>query len=191
MIVNAVNSESFLPRAMIIVLDDDLINYLNINSFGMSVAYGRVLHYLFSEVNRLVAIKKDFLWMKSKKSHYPEIIWVNPPFHRSFRNNTHRNKFSKALDATAAIYSDNWSLKLKCIWTSEGQDLFLADANRYTSNGLLTYWMAVDRTIKFWDTALSPLNKMFKKKQTPRPQQGRPAMQRSSKFFWKKRKNEY
>ena len=48
-----------------------------------------------------------------------------------------------------------WSLKLKKIWDSDNSMLFLRDEKHFTATGLMTYWMAVDRTVKFWDTALS------------------------------------
>ena len=48
-----------------------------------------------------------------------------------------------------------WSLLLKKIWNSEDNSLYLRDSHRFAATGYMTYWMAVDRTIKFWDTALN------------------------------------
>ena len=122
----------------------------------MSLTYRKLLHYLMSKVNKLILTKKDFLPAWLKRLHQPEILWINPPFHSGFRNNGQRNKFSWALDNTAAIYEGTWSLKLKCIWDTQVKELFLSDMNRFSAHGLMMYWMAVDCTIHFWDTALSP-----------------------------------
>ena len=187
-LVNTLNSEQLLPRAIVIVLDDDLIWYINIDRFGMSVVYGRILHYIFSEFHKLIVAKKDFLRMKSKRHHFPELLWIDPPFHNAFNNNSKRHKFSKALDNTAAIYIDNWSLKLKRIWDPQSTDLFLQDVQRYTSKGLMTYWMAVDRTIKFWDTALSPVNKMQTATKHPGQKQHTKKRGHADKFYWQRKR---
>ena len=156
---NAVNEEKLLPRAVVIVLEDDLINYVNIHTFGMSMVFGKILHYIFSEFNKIITAKKDILKPKSRRNCYSELLWINPPFNKDFSNNPQHSKFGKALNTTASIYADNWSLQLKRIWDTQSQDLFIPGARRFSSKGLMTYWMVVDRTIRFWDTALSPLSR--------------------------------
>ena len=187
----AINGEPLLPRAIVVVLDDDLINTINIDSFGMSLACGKILHYLFSEFHKIISARKDMLHLKAKRPHYPEVIWINPPFHSGFGNNAQRNKFTKAFDTTAAIYNDTWSLKLKRIWDPQSSDLFLKEANRFTAKGLMTYWMAVDRTMKFWDTALSPAHKVVSTHQDVE-NTGRPMNKKKNrhfnKFHWQKRR---
>ena len=186
---NMICEEKVLPRAIVFVLDNDMIKYAGIAGFGMSLAYGKLLHFLLSEVHRMIQTRKDYLPLKAKKQHFPEIIWINPPFHCNFANvdNSQRNKFSRALDTTAAIYEENWSLKLKRIWNPQSSELFLKESQRFTTKGFMTYWMAVDRTIRYWDTALSPLKKVhhqnawhqnFKNQKYQRTSKG--------KFFWKK-----
>ena len=132
-LAGALNEEKLLPKAIVFILDDDMIKYANINKFGMSLAYGKLLHYLMCEINKLISVKKDFLPVHSRRPHQPEMIWINPPFHLGFKNNTQRNKFSRALDNTAAIYEDTWSLKLKHIWDAQGHELFLPEANRFSA----------------------------------------------------------
>ena len=188
-LIQAINSEPLLPRAIVVVLDDDLIKFININGFGMSMAYSRILHYLFSEFNKIIAARKDILPLKAKCLHYPELIWVNPPFNTGFVNNPQRNKFSKALDSTAAIYADNWSLQLKRIWDTQGRDLYLPRYSRFTSKGLMTYWMAVDRSVRFWDTALSPLNRRTNPTTTPVAPKATHKKRGCNKFKWFKNKD--
>ena len=129
----------------------------------------------------MIMARKDHLPLKAKRKHYPEIIWINPPFH------SQRNKFAKAMDATAAVYADNWSLQLKRIWDTQGCELYLDQVHKFSAKGYMMYWMAVDRTIKFWDTALSPLHKIKKKNQTTtgdyNPERTNCGNHRTSKFF--------
>ena len=82
------------------------------------------------------------------------MLWIVPPFHSGFPDNSQCAKFSKALDTTAALYPNMWALKLKKIWNPEDTSLYLQESARFTATRLMSYWMAVDRTVKFWDTAL-------------------------------------
>ena len=161
----------------------------------MSLAYGKLLHYLFSEFNKMIMARKDQLPLKAKRKHYPELLWINPPFHSSFINNSQQNKFAKAMDTTAAVYADNWSLQLKRIWDTQGRELYLDQVHKFSAKGLMTYWMAVDRTIKFWDTALSPLHKSKKKAATTvsttatfNSDRNNCGHRRTNKFFWKRKR---
>ena len=170
----ALNDKTRLPRAIIIVLDNDMIKYINLNGYGISMAYGKLFHYIFSEFNKMIATRKDQFPLKAMKEHTRELLWINPPFHSSFTNNSQCNKFTKAMDTMAAIYADNWSLQLKRIWDTQARDLYLDQAHYYSAKGLVTYWMAVDCTIKFWDTALGPIHKTKQK----------PYAELSEKFWW-------
>ena len=49
-LAHALNSKLRLLKAIVVVLDNDLINYTNFPHFGMSLLYGRLRHYIFSEV---------------------------------------------------------------------------------------------------------------------------------------------
>ena len=180
---NAIQDEIILPRAIVIILEDDMIDYVNVDGFGISLAYGKLLHYLFSEFNKMIAAHKDQLPLRAKRQHFPELLWINPYFHSSFNNNGQRNKFTKAMDTTAAIYADNWSLQLKHIWDPQNREIYLDHACRFSSKGLMTYWMAVDHTIQFWETALSPVHKKKQSKSTFFPGRGK---QRTNKFSWRK-----
>ena len=122
--------------------------------------------------------------------NYSTIFSVNPPFHSSFTNNSQCNKFMKAMDTMAAIYADNWSLQLKRIWDTQAHDLYLDQAHHYSAKGLLTYWMAVDCTIKFWDTAFSPIHKTNKNhmQNCQKSFGGNKRVQWTNKFSWKREK---
>ena len=104
--------ESRLPKAIIFVLDNDILKYAGSKDFGMSVIYGRLVHYLFSEVNKLLTMRKEMSPLKGLCDGYPQVLWIHPPFHMYFVDNTERAKFGKALDKTVTLYQYMWSLKL-------------------------------------------------------------------------------
>ena len=64
-LAGALNEER-LPKAIVFVLEDDMINYANVNRFGMSLVYGKLLHYLMSEINKLILAQKDLLPPQAK-----------------------------------------------------------------------------------------------------------------------------
>ena len=123
-LAEALNEDIAPPRAIVFVLEDDMICYINISKFGMSLTYGRLLHYLFSEVNKLISAKCAAMPLRARHPYHPEVIWINPPFHLGFANNSERNKFNRALDTTADLYDYMWSLKLKCIWDTQSHEPF-------------------------------------------------------------------
>ena len=150
----ALNNEEFLPKAVVFILDNDLIKFVNIASFGISVIYGRIIHYMCDEIMKLLTSKKEKLPKRATRDQFPHVIWIVPPFHSFFTDNPQCAKLGKALDNTVVLFKNMWSLKLKKIWDSQDSTLYVKDSHRFTVTGLMTYWMAVDRTIKFWDTSL-------------------------------------
>ena len=149
----ALSKEKHLPKAVVVVPEDNLIQYEALDEYGVSLTYGHLLHYIFSEFNRLLRIKIEMLPKKARRNVH--IIWIHPPFHCYFKDNNLRHKFSKALDTMAAMYPNNWSLQLKKVWNTEDPNLYIRDAKRYTATGLMTYYLAIDRTVRFWNTNLN------------------------------------
>ena len=53
------------------------------------------------------------------------------------------------------LHPHNRALELKQIWDAEDTNLYIAEVARYTAAGLNSYWKAIDRTIKFYDSILN------------------------------------
>ena len=167
-IARAFNSQQALPKVIVIVLDDDIINFVPVDEFGVSIIYGRIIHYLFAECKKLLALKRERLPKKALVETH--LIWIAPPFHNGFSNSNLHAKFSRNLDNIANLFEGMWSLKLKKIWDPADFNLYLQDAKRFTAMGLMSYWMAVERAIRFWDTVLKE-NKMKQLRCQPNPPQ--------------------
>ena len=45
----AISEQKLLPKWVVIVLDDDLLKYLNFNQYGISDALGRLINYIMME----------------------------------------------------------------------------------------------------------------------------------------------
>ena len=114
------------------------------------------------EHNRIIEKYKDFLPIKSKCHNFPQIIWIEAPVHDSFSNNLMRQKYNHTVDTASQFHENTWSLQLKKVWDSHNHSLFNKVENKYSIEGIKTYWEAVDKTIRYADTIL--LKKPFKPK---------------------------
>ena len=68
------------------------------------------------------------------------------------------------------------ALQMIKIWHHDDSAAFINESYRFTTEGLIKYWMSVDSTIRYWFTAIG--NKQLMKKNQKF---------RSSKFTWKKK----
>ena len=157
LLVNLMHKEVLLPRLIAIVLDDDLVKYLNHDGCGASKAIGRILNELMIDFRKLVTRQKEFLDKKSKKALYPQFVWIEAPINVNFGNNTGRRKYNDRLHAVSKFHENVTILEMKKIWDPDCTRLYVAESDHYTCEGYSTYWAAVDCTMKFMDTI------MFKK----------------------------
>ena len=93
------------PRLVVIILDDDLITFLDTECDRHAESYPltKMLEWLMTELTRVVAAYKDYLPEKSKKDNYPHFMWVQTPFHINFNNNEHQENFNKNLARSGKI----------------------------------------------------------------------------------------
>ena len=96
-LVKAINQEIILPKAIVIILDNDLILATKYTGFGTSDIYGRIIHWLSNQFAKLVAIQKDRLPKKALKPDYPTFIWMAPPTNVRFPDNESRIKMAKSI----------------------------------------------------------------------------------------------
>ena len=151
---------------------------------------GRVINEIMSDHRKLLQRQKEYLLHKSKKYMFPQIIWIEAPYHDNFDNNALRKIYNKCLDKVASFNTDVTILDLRKIWESDNSRLFIEENSRFTSEGFATYWAAVDCTLKFMDTILIDkiLSKTAKKdKKKKRKDKGKTAgkpAQSQSRYKW-------
>ena len=82
--LKAIKDKVLLPKMVVLVPDDDIINYLKGRGSATSYSMGKVLHWIMSEFARLVAGHKDQLQKRARKTNYPHFIWIQAPLHKYF-----------------------------------------------------------------------------------------------------------
>ena len=154
-LIQMIKEYVLLPKAIVLILDDDLIRFVEYEGNDVIVTYKKILSWLMKEVHRLILSYKDLMPNKARRYKYPAVLWIAPPMNINFFNNDLRKDFIIALDDVVATYPEMWALQLKKVWEPDNRNYYNDESNRYTATGLSTYWRAVDSTFKFWDTNLN------------------------------------
>ena len=168
--IKAINKEILLPKLIVVVMDNDVSRNIHFDNFRISKIFGENLNYMLNNVHRIILGHKDTLPARAKKYKYPTIMWITPPGHIVFSDNGPRQKFAKCVDTVAQLHNEMRVMKLKQ-WDFADKSLVVETNNmggyRFTSHGLLKYWMSVDGAIQYWDTGAADWKKtpkFFKKK---------------------------
>ena len=90
-----------LPKYVLVVLDDDLITFLDFKEEGVATLLGTWIEWLCTELLSLVDKRKSQLPAKSVKENQPFFYWVAAPTHNyiSRERNALRVKFNLSLES--------------------------------------------------------------------------------------------
>ena len=181
-----------LPKLVVVVPDDDLINVLDEHALGSPKLFAWVVNYIMTEFKRAIATFKELLPKKCVKTAYPHILWIQAPLHDNFNNNSHRSKFNRALEDAAQMHSNTSVLMLKKVWEPSDSNLFVSDSQRFTNKGFKCYWEAVDRTVRYCDLIILKKQEKFnllkqqdRKFKTSRNSQNVESHSSQQKFRWR------
>ena len=142
-----------LPKLIVVVADDNIIETLSTApKEDMTKALGMLVNFVMTEHERGISSFKESLTAKSRREEYPHIMWVLPPSHDKFKNNSERYKFGKAVEDACKFHTNISALELKKVW--EPKDPSLIEKERFTSIGYKKYWEAVDRTVRYCDAVV-------------------------------------
>ena len=147
-VVYALNKNVKLPKYLIMVLEDDLISYLNYTDYGISGFYGSWVEFLAKQINDMIHTWYQALPKKAKKVDEPFIYWLALPTHILFKNNQQRSKFNACIDSVIQIYANMRFMKLKELWSFNDSNLVLHNGN-YSETGLTVFWRSFDSAVKF------------------------------------------
>ena len=182
---SAANGIMPLPKLIVVVVDDDILKLFKDCSHGVgsvTKSMSRAINFVMTAHECAISTFKEFLPAKSLKKDYPHILWIQPPEHKNFDNNSLRYKFNRCLDDAAKMHHNVTTLMMKKGWDPAEDDLFLADQQRFSTRGLNLYWEGVDRTTRYFDSLL--LKKQFKAKSRKTEGQIRSKTDKKDHFHW-------
>ena len=144
-----INKGGKLPRYMVLVFDDDLIDFLAYEGYGVASMYGLWIEKLIKTLNDMCQDIWSSMPSKSRRNDYPMIYWVSPPHHANFKNNQARTKFNACLDVALKVEPNMRTIKMKEIWDYENQDLVNNGTDRLTMQGYGAYWASIDAALRY------------------------------------------
>ena len=162
-LVHAINEHTSLPKLVVMVLDDDIIKDVHHRGSGTTIKIGMLLNWLVNECGKAMQEYKNYLPAKAKRSNMGQFLWICPPTHKYFGevSNDRRTRFTDCLQRIVSIHSNMSCLKMLKIWDHDNSNLFIYESYRFTSEGLVKYWLSIDSAIWYWVTAIA--NKANKK----------------------------
>ena len=144
-----VNDNHILPEFIVIVLENDLIEYLGYKDAGVASMYGPWLEWLCEQVSLLITKKFDKLPTKNKFDDPPQVYWCGAVTHHDFSDQEKevRNKFNKCLETNVKKYESMRMIRFKEKWNHE--EPFLVSNDAVSITGQLIYWQSVDVAVAF------------------------------------------
>ena len=146
---NTTKKTGLLPKYIVIILDDDLIQYLQYRGEdGVNTMLASWVKWLATEYDKLIADRLKQVPKKSGKV-VPFFYWVSAPTHHFFapEDNKLRIKFNLSLDSVIGSFPNMRTIKLKEVWNARDSNLVVN--GRLTDQGITTFWCAVDASFKF------------------------------------------
>ena len=143
-----------IPKWIIFVLEDDLINSISYTQYGVSAAYGIILQYIMNKCDEIV--KKCFynvqppLPKNVNRHQYPYIVWIEPTLHTGYRNSHLRTKLIRSMHNISQFHDNTVVMPLRQQWSHSQRDL--VHNGQLSPRGAEKLWQAIDSTIKFVET---------------------------------------
>ena len=152
-LISAMKGESALPKYIVMVLEDDTIQYLNYNDFGVTAMFGKIFNAINTELRRgVMQFRDQYLPKKATRPDWPQIIWVYPSLHANYSNNSLRKKFSNEMEKIVDFHPTAHVCKLaRCDWDTERDHLVDKESGDITTNGKRRFWHAVDKLLSTLD----------------------------------------
>ena len=157
-VLRAINSYVSLPKFIIMVIEYDImkkINTSNLNEKQVRNICLKLVRWLVNEVRKLLAAHNDYLPKRAKRES--KVVWILPTLHHNYysHENQVRIVLGQTLQTYAAQVENNLALELKQVWDENDASLYLYEQQRYTSDGNIAFWRAMDRTIWYADTIIN------------------------------------
>ena len=148
-VAETINKKILLPDYAVVILDNDLLDYLDFKGMGCSVMISTWLEWLFNQLHVMFLTCKQQLKKYAKSKESPFVYWVELPKHENFHveDNTACGKFNLYLTTLVKKFPNIRLVKMKEFWAYDNLNLVVN--NKITVEGLAVYWHSVDAAIKF------------------------------------------
>ena len=144
-LVATINTKTLLPKAIVLIFEDDILDAVDHYKIGASNAIGWVLEWLANQIHRIIVSHKEKLPSKSRIFKYPTVLWTLIPLHTIYGHyNDFKEKFNNSVKQVTGL-----STLTLYAWDPKELDYFSDGC--INGNGLTTYWLAVNQAFEAWD----------------------------------------
>ena len=142
--VVAINGKTYLPSYILLILDADLIDFMQYKKYGVSSLYSMWIEFLAKQLIETIDQKHGLLPKNARLIEPTQIYLVEPVNHSNFscQSRQMRDKFAACLDSVSKIYDNMRCLKIRHPWDKNDSNLVIDD--RITKAGLFVYWKTID-----------------------------------------------
>ena len=85
-LIEAIHKQVLLPKAIVIVMENNLLDSINYYQVGPSDAIEPCIEWIITEYHCTIVAYKEKLPSKSRKFRYPQILWVACMYHDGYGN---------------------------------------------------------------------------------------------------------
>ena len=144
-LARAISDKVKLAKYIVIVLDDDLVDYLGYVNHKM---LGSWVEWLTKMFVNMVNDRKSILPTKVVKNSVPQLYWVAPPHHANLENNNTRTVTINCMESVFKLEDSMRIVRMKELWAYNDHNL-IDNKGRFTTHGLDVYWQSIDAAVKF------------------------------------------
>ena len=138
-----------MPKYIVVILDNDLIEYLEYTGPNEGTSYGEWIEHLVEIFNDNFKKCKKLLPSKAVREDYPWTYWVTLPHHKYFRDSESRSVFNKSLESVIKTQPNMRLIRMKEIWNYNNRNLVDKPTGHISFEGLSTYWCSIDAAVKY------------------------------------------
>ena len=183
--VQCVNEQILLLKAVIVILEEDILKAANHYKKGTSTVIFPWLDWLVTNLFRITTSYKEKLPTKSRKFKYPQFFWVPAVYHDAFGpTNIYREKFNECL---MEVVEKTRGTKILDLPSWDRHDITLCTHGYLNDKGIKKLWTAINDAFQAWDK-----NQMRKQQFNMRnasPQQ-RARDRNYDKYHWSRRQDD-
>ena len=137
--MKAINSHAFLPKWIVVILDDNLVCDLDrFDAKDQYVIAHHITDWIVHEFDHALQSYKDYLPCKVKRPKFPQFLCFLPPTHKNFGSiNNNLRTLQQAHCLEEIIQTKDNMAVLKKIWDHKDGNNFLRDIYRFTSEDVI------------------------------------------------------
>ena len=151
-LVAEINRQILLPKAIVIVVDNDITDTFNHYNYRFSQAIDDITEWFRNQFHRIIKGHKEKLPSRSRKFKFPTILWAEIPLHEIYGHyNEYKKKYNESIRRVASLFCEMTTLSLSSSWSFTELSYF--SEGKINGNGLSTYWQAINDAFENWDRA--------------------------------------